>query len=188
MDWIKIAHTLFIFVFLLSTAGCIQASSEKNEIFTTYSHPATGFVMKYPQNWDINHATLGNTNQFRVIFSSPDNQASFRVDILSPKHIPEGEEEGGIGLGYDVPNSTIIDFMEPVQLAGIDGVKWTFLVKNPEREYYDKFICITQKCPLLQNNRITYCFNYDYGIDDEQMEKTLQAMLDSINLTCPSED
>jgi hypothetical protein len=188
MEWTKITNIVCILVLLFSTAGCIQPSLEKNEILTTYSHPEAELTMKYPLTWDVNRTLEPrNPNSSRVIFSSPGNQASFEIEILHRYH-PEDMEEGGIGLGYDVPNSTTIEFQKPIQISGLDASSWTFLVKDYDREYIDGFIAIKQRCPELQNNRIYYFINYDYPKGDDQLEKTVHNMLDSILLTCPTED
>lgn len=182
MNGINIFFTVFILLIFLLIAGCVQESAVREEAFSTYSHPDTGFMMKYPQTWDIIYKDV---NGFRLTFTSPDKQASLQVNFLGTSHQKEGKMEAGVGLSYEVPNSTTIESFEKTQLAGIDGVKWTFIVENPDRTYYDKKICVIQKCPLSYQNRRTFCFDYDYDVGDEKMEKTLQTMLDSINLTCP---
>jgi hypothetical protein len=144
-------------------------------------YPNTGFKVKIPQSWNVN----STQEYYRVVFTSPDNQASINIEIM-PSHHPEGEEEGGVGLSYEVPNSTTIESFENIQIAGVDGLRWTFLVNGSSREYIDGFISFTQNCPGLQYNRISYFINYDYTRSDVQLEETIKAMLDSIQLTCPS--
>ena len=182
MDGTTRVFAISILILFLLFSGCVQESEVREKTFATYSHPDTGFMIKYPQTWDIIYEDV---NGFRLTFSSPDKRASFQVNFLGTHHQREGEMEAGVGLSYEVPNSTTIESFEKTQLAGIDGLKWTFIVENPDRTYYDKKICVIQKCPSSYQNRRTFCFDYDYDVGDEKMEKTLQAMLDSINLTCP---
>ncbi len=171
---------IVLMLFLL-IPGCIQTPSEEPEKFLEYSYPDTGFTIKYPQSWNISQTG----ENYRIGLTSLDHQASMRISI-HPGHHPEGMEEGGYGISYETPNSTPIVSWEKIQISGADGLKWTFLVNNSDRQYIDGIIMFVQKCPELQNNRVLYHISYDYTTNNVQLEKTVNTMLNSINLTCPS--
>jgi hypothetical protein len=176
---------LIIFVLFLFASGCIQSSPEVTEkqgevLVGKYSN--TGFTMSYPQSWNVVNQTVGD---YEVVFSSPDGQASVGIMIDSWYH-PEGAEEGDFGISNELPNSTPIESREKIRISGVDGFKWTFLVNDGNREYIHGTNMFVQKCPELQNNRILYYIDYDYSKGNIQMEKTVNAMLDSIGMTCPS--
>lgn len=145
--------------------------------------------MKYPQSWYVTEEPRENyqSNFSRIVFTSPDNQAMFMVDIKR-KHHPEGKEIGGVGLSNERPNSTLIASNKNIQVGNFIGYQWIFLVKDPDREFYDVFLSITQICPGLQNNMIDYFFKYEYTADDPRLEETVKSILDSIEFSCPSED
>lgn len=172
---------LFVLTLFLLIPGCIQTSSEETEKFLEYSYPDTGFTIKYPQSWNVSQPG----EFYHVGLSSPDHQASMWITI-HPGHHPEGMEEEGYGISYEVPNSTPIVSWEKIQISGANGLKWTFLVNNSDRKYIDGIIMFVQKCPELQNNRILYHIRYDYTTNDIQLENTVNAMLNSIELNCPS--
>lgn len=156
---------------------------KKTKKISEYSFPAMGFTMKYPQSWSVNKTVMSdNSNHTRLLFSQSENQAFFRVDISSSYETGDGSN---VGLGYDVPNSTTLEFMEEIKIAGLKGWKWTFLVNNPDRIYFDKFFHVAQQCPELKNNIIHYFINIEYTKGDENTERTLQTMLDSIEINCP---
>lgn len=170
-----------IVILFLFASGCVQTSSDETDQYSEYSDPNSGFTMKYPTSWDVNPVY---SNLSIVEFESPDNQASMRISIKQTYH-PEGEEEGGIGISYDVPNSTPIESSENIQISNAHGLKWTFLVDDGDREYIDGIIIVKQKCPELQNNRIFYHIRFVYPNDDQQLESTMRSMVDSIDLSCP---
>ncbi len=172
---------LIISILFLFASGCIQNSSEVTEKLSVYTHPDTGFTMKYPQSWIVNETT-GN---YHVIVSSPDNQASFGVIIDQWNH-PEGMEEGDYGISGDRPNSTPIENKQQIQISGTDGLGWTFLVNDGKREYINGIVMLIKRCPELPNNRILYHIDYDYPRGDVQLENTVKTMLNSIGMTCPS--
>lgn len=144
--------------------------------------------MKYPESWNFTDRSLEyyQPNHSRIVFSNPDNQAVFMVDIKHSYH-PEGKELGGVGLSYERPNATSIASYKRIQVAGFNGTQWIHLVKEPDREFYDNFIAITHICPGIQNNRRDYFFSYGYTADDPQLEETVYAILNSIEFPCPSE-
>ena len=181
----KIIPILLVIVILAS--GCLQPHVENQENLATYKHPDSGFTMKYPESWNVSDRSLDYhlQNFSRILFSSPDNQAAFTVDIKLSHH-PEGEELGGVGLSYECPNSTGIMFSNNTQIGGLTGTQWMFLIKNPDREFYDNLIVITQICPELKNTRIDYAFWYNYTAGDPPLEETIYAILNSIEFPCPS--
>lgn len=186
MNKIKIASALSILIFLALIEGCLQPSSGSDIIFAMHNQPEDGFSMKYPQTWEINRTPYTNDpNYSRVMFSGPGNQTSFGM-IIHHHYFPEGKDEGGIGLGYDVPNSTTIEFQKEIQISGANGFRWTFLVNDNDREYIDNVIVIIQKCPELENNRIDYFINYKYTSNNTQQKYAVEEMLNSIKFTCPS--
>lgn len=182
----KVVPILLVIVLLGS--GCLQPTVESQEKLDKYIHPDSGFTMKYPESWNITDRSLEfyQPNHSRIVFSSPDNQAAFIVDIKLEHH-PEGKELGGVGLSYERPNATSIASYKRIQVAGLNGTQWIILVKDPDREFYDNFIAITQICPGLQNNKIDYFFRYEYPAENTKMEETVYAILDSIEFPCPSE-
>ena len=186
MDVIKRAFTIsFLLLLFLFISGCVQQSSEREEIFTTYSRPDVGFVMKYPQTWSINNTTFKG-GIHRVILGSPENRASIMVDTKPYHHVPEGTPPGGFGISYEVPNSTSIDSFKKIRFAGDEAIIWTFIVENPDRVYYDKMIGVTHVCPSVYNNTTTYFLHFEFDAGDAQLENAVQVILDSISVTCPS--
>jgi hypothetical protein len=186
MNRIGIVFVLGILIFTLLNAGCMRASPGRDVIFTTYSHPNDGLSMKYPQTWDVNRTPIPpDPNTTLITFSGPGNQSTFRL-CIQHYYYPPDEEGGGVGLGYDVPNATTIEFQKTIQISGRDATRWTFRVKGNDREYMDVLIAIQQKCPELQNNQIFYSINYDYTTGDARLENIFQSMVDSMELTCPS--
>lgn len=181
----KIIPILLVIVILAS--GCLQPQIENQEQLAEYQHPDSGFTMKYPESWNVTDRSpeFHLQNFSRILFSSPDNQATFRVDIKLSHH-PEGQALGGVGLSYECPNSTGILFSNNTQIGGLTGTQWMFLVKNPDREFYDNLILITQICPELKNTRIDYAFSYTYTAGNSQLEETVYAILNSIEFPCPS--
>lgn len=182
----KVVPILLVLVLLAS--GCLQPTVESQEKLDEYIHPDSGFTMKYPESWNMTDLSseFYMQNFSRILFSNPDNQASFMVDIKLSHH-PEGEELGGVGLSYETPNATCIMFSNNTQIGGLIGTQWMFLVKNPDREFYDNLIAITQICPKLKNTRIDYFFRYEYPAENTKMEETVNAILNSIEFPCPSE-
>lgn len=176
-----------LLVLVLLTSGCLQPRVENQERMSEYIHPDLGFTMKYPQSWNLTEEprTYYEPNYSRIVFTSPDNQARFMVDIKRTYH-PEGKWIGGVGLSNERPNSTFIASDKNIQVANFIGYQWIFLVKDPGREFYDIFLSITQICPGLENNRIDYFFKYEYTAGDPRLEETIKSILDSIEFTCPS--
>jgi hypothetical protein len=187
----------------------------REETLTTYSHPETGFTIKYPQNWDIRQTTFRfNTKITRVIFLSPDKRATFEI-LINTYRIPyrdPGDEAmriGGSGSGPGdgiipgvsgdgiipgVPGDGIAFDKNPLleQMGRIRnrGVREIIYIvkkqKSPDQRYYEKKGGFGYSCPLLHNNRTVVLIDYNYENGDEMRRRTLQTMLFSANLTCPS--
>lgn len=178
---------LIMLVLVILASGCLQPEVKNQEKLAEYKHPDSGFTMKYPESWNITDRSLEHyqPNHSRIVFTSPDNQAAFMVDIKLSQHL-EGEELGGVGLSYECPNSTGIMFSNNTQIGGLTGTQWMFLIKNPDREFFDNLILITQICPELKNTRIDYAFSYTYTAGDPQLEERIYAILNSIEFPCPA--
>lgn len=187
MPHAKIIPVMLVLVILAS--GCLQPQVENQEQLAEYKHPDTGFTMKYPESWNVSDRSLEVhlQNYSRIVFSSPDNQADFTVAIKL-QHFPEGKALGGVGMVNDRPNTTLIMFSNNTQIGGLSGTQWIYLVKDPDREFYENFIAITQICPGLQNNRIDYAFSYTYTAGNPQLEETIYAILNSTEFPCPSKE
>ncbi len=181
----KIIPILLVIVILAS--GCLQLTVENQEKFDEYQHPDLGFTMKYPESWNITDQSpeFHLPNFSLIVFSSPDNQAVFNVAIHH-YYYPEGEEIGGWGESREWSNATLMMFSNNTQIGGLTGFQWIYLEKGPDREYYDNSICITQICQGLQNNRRDYILNYEYTTGDPQLEETVNAILNSIEFSCPA--
>lgn len=172
---------LIILISILVTAGCLQNTSEETENYSIYSHPDTGFTMKYPQSWIIDE----KMGDYQVVFHSPDNQASIGV-IIDHWANPEGADEGEYGITAEVSNSTPIEVKEKIQISNVEGLKWVFLVSESNREYIYGINMFVQNCPELDDNRILYYIDYDYSTNDTKLEKSMEHILDSIELQCLS--
>ena len=117
-----------------------------------------------------------------VAFTHPENRASIGVD-MQQSALPAGRDVGGMGLSYEKPNSTTIESFEKIQISGVDGVRWIFLVNESDRQYIEGFIGVARKCT---GREYDYFISYHYTTGDAHLEETVKEMLDSIELSCSS--
>lgn len=144
------------------------------------NYPNTGVEINIPQSWHM-EKTIEKSH---VVFTHPDNQAFIDVNI-DQSTLPEGLGPGGIGISYGTPNATARESWKEIQISGVEGLKWEFLVNGSDRQYIEGFIGIARECPGLQYNEIIHFIHYQYTLGDDHMERTVRAMLDSIELICP---
>jgi hypothetical protein len=145
-------------------------------------YPDSGFSMDNPQSWQVEKWI----EKSQVRCTHPENRASIDVRITQST-LPEGmEQPGGFGMSYEKPNSTIIESYEKIQISGVPGTRWTFLVNESDRQYIEGFIGVARKCPDRKYDGITYFISYHYTTGDPQLEETVKEMLDSIELSCSS--
>ena len=172
---------IFLILFLL-IPGCLQTASDEKEQFSEYSFPESEFTMHTPQSWHVEKII----DHSHVRFTHPENRASIDVRITQST-LPEGvEQPGGFGMSYEKPNSTIIESYEKIQISGVPGTRWTFLVNESDRQYIEGFIGVARKCPDRKYDGITYFISYHYTTGDAHLEETVKEMLDSIELSCSS--
>lgn len=140
----------------------------------------TGVEIHIPQSWHM-EKTIEKSH---VVFTHPVNQAFIDV-YIDQKTLPEGQGPGGIGISYETPNATARESFKEIQISGVEGLIWEFLVNGSNRQYIEGFIGIARECPGLHYNEIIYFIHYQYNLGDDHLERTVKAMLDSIELTCP---
>jgi hypothetical protein len=96
-------------------------------------------------------------------------------------------EPGGIGISYERPNSATIESFEKIQISGVHGTRGVFLVNELDRQYIEGVIGIAVQCPGREYGQATCFIRYEYITGDARLEEEVKEMLDSIELTCPSE-